>query len=443
MGPLLCKNYNLSYMRFFRFAIILLSALSAHRMYGQVENVEKNLIKHVEYLTSEELMGRKAGSEGEKLAAQYLYNELKGAGVDMLTDINGEEFYIVENGDSLKSRNIIGIVEGYDSILKNEYIVVGANMDCIGSHILNINGSKVEQVYPGADANASGVACMIELAKRVASSSFMFRRSIIFIGFGAKEMGMAGSWYFINKSFKYKDNISMMVDMNMVGRSTPFNQFTYYTCIPNIDITNAVNRVSDKLMFMMPAVGSGRVPTSDYLAFYEQEIPVALFTTGTHNDVYTLKDDAASLDYGLMEGVCEYLYSFIMDIAALDHKVEAPVKSQMEDGEIAYSPYEVDKAPEFFKGDERNFLENWVYSYLRYPQEAVDMGIQGVVNVEFIVEADGSVTNVKVARSVDEVLDKEAIRVISASPKWRPAIKNGEKVRVKYSLPVEFRLKKR
>jgi TonB family protein len=110
---------------------------------------------------------------------------------------------------------------------------------------------------------------------------------------------------------------------------------------------------------------------------------------------------------------------------------------------MAYSPYEVDKAPEFFKGDERNFLEEWVYVYLRYPQVAMDMGIQGIVNVEFVVEADGTVTNVKVTRSVDEDLDREAVRVVSASPKWRPAIKNGEKVRVKYSLPIEFRLKKR
>ena len=409
----------------FRFAAILIGLSFSLISFGQRENVEKNLIKHVDYLTSPELKGRKAGSEGERLAAEYLYSELEKNGVEMLTGKGGQDFYIVENGDSLLSRNIVGIVQGYDPELRNEYIVVGANLDNIGTHILNVNGSKQLQIYPGADANASGVACLIELAKKISSSSFMFRRSIIFVGFGAKEEGMAGSWYFINRAFQQKNDISMMVDINTVGRSGPSNAFTYYTCIPNPDITNAVNRVSNKLMFMMPQMGSGRVPSSDYLAFYEQQIPVALFTTGAHNDLYTLRDDAESLDYGLMEGVCEYLYSFVMD------------------GKMAYSPYEVDKAPEFFKGDERNFLEEWVYVYLRYPQVAIDMGIQGIVNVEFVVEADGTVTNVKVTRSVDEDLDREAVRVVSASPKWRPAIKNGEKVRVKYSLPIEFRLKKR
>ena len=427
----------------FRLAAILIGLSFSLISFGQRENVEKNLIKHVDYLTSPELKGRKAGSEGERLAAEYLYSELEKNGVEMLTGKGGQDFYIVENGDSLLSRNIVGIVQGYDPELRNEYIVVGANLDNIGTHILNVNGSKQLQIYPGADANASGVACLIELAKKISSSSFMFRRSIVFVGFGAKEEGMAGSWYFINRAFQQRNDISMMVDINTVGRSGPSNAFTYYTCIPNPDITNAVNRVSNKLMFMMPQMGSGRVPSSDYLAFYEQQIPVALFTTGAHNDLYTLRDDAESLDYGLMEGVCEYLYSFVMDVAAMDHKVEAPAKSEVVGGKMAYSPYEVDKAPEFFKGDERNFLEEWVYVYLRYPQVAIDMGIQGIVNVEFVVEADGTVTNVKVTRSVDEDLDREAVRVVSASPKWRPAIKNGEKVRVKYSLPIEFRLKKR
>ena len=427
----------------FRFAAILICLTFSLSGFAQGENVEKNLIKHVDYLTSVGLKGRKAGSEGERLAAEYLYGELEKCGVEMLTGKGGQDFYIVENGDSLMSRNIVGIVQGYDPKLRDEYIVVGANLDNIGTHILNVNGSKQEQIYPGADANASGVACLIELAKKISSSSFMFRRSIIFVGFGAKEKGMAGSWYFINRAFQQKNDISMMVDINTVGRSGPANLFTYYTCIPNTDITNAVNRVSNKLMFMMPQMGSGRVPSSDYLAFYEQQIPVALFTTGVHNDLYTIRDDAESLDYGLMEGVCEYLYSFVMDVAAMDLKVEAPAKSAEVGGKMAYTPYEVDRAPEFFKGDERNFLEEWVYVYLRYPQVAVDMGIQGVVNVEFVVEADGSVTNVRVTRSVDEDLDREAVRVVSASPKWRPAIKNGEKVRVKYSLPIEFRLKKR
>lgn len=429
---------------FYRCVVLGLALMLTTQLSAQMSSTEANLMGHIDFLTSRKLMGRKAGSDGELQAAKYIYGQFKDRGLILLSDANGQDFTIVSDGDSLKSRNIVGVVEGYDPVLKNEYIVIGANMDNIGTNLLTVNGEQQLQVFPGADANASGVACLIELAGMVANSSFMFKRSVVFVAFGAKEEGMAGSWYFVNRSFAQKDDISMMVDLNMVGRSGNNNYFTYFTGIPNSDISNGIRSVSDRLSFMTPVQGYGTMPSSDYMAFYEQEIPVTLFTTGVHSDYHSIRDDAESLDYGLMEGVCEYVFAFLMEMAGLDEKVARPLKTQeLEEGGVVYSPYDVDKTPEFFRGDERSFLEKWVYTYLKYPQEALVMGVQGIVTVDFIVEADGSVTNVKVSKGVDPDLDKEAVRVISASPKWRPAIKNGEKVRVKYSLPVEFRLKKR
>ena len=112
-------------------------------------------------------------------------------------------------------------------------------------------------------------------------------------------------------------------------------------------------------------------------------------------------------------------------------------------GERVYSSFEVDTPPEYFKGDVMTFLNEWVYTYLRYPDIPLSQGISGTVTVEFIVEKDGSVTNVRAVSGVDQYLEDEAVRVISASPKWKPGVLGGEKVRVRYSVPVEFRLKKR
>ena len=84
-----------------------------------------------------------------------------------------------------------------------------------------------------------------------------------------------------------------------------------------------------------------------------------------------------------------------------------------------------------------------MYTYLKYPDIPLSQGVSGTVTVEFIVEKDGSVTNVRAVRGNDQYLEDEAVRVISASPKWKPGVLGGEKVRVKYSVPVEFRLKKR
>ena len=88
-------------------------------------------------------------------------------------------------------------------------------------------------------------------------------------------------------------------------------------------------------------------------------------------------------------------------------------------------------------------VEKGVYQYLKYPESAVRNGIQGRVMVEFVIGKDGNVTDVRVVKGVSEELDAEAIKVVSASPKWKPAKVNGNKVRSSMTIPVEFRLEKR
>ena len=83
---------------------------------------------------------------------------------------------------------------------------------------------------------------------------------------------------------------------------------------------------------------------------------------------------------------------------------------------------------------------SWLAANIRYPQEAYNNSIQGRVVVTFIVEADGSITDAKVIRSVAPQLDKEALRVVNAMPKWTPGLQNGKAVRTKYNLPVTFKL---
>lgn len=85
-------------------------------------------------------------------------------------------------------------------------------------------------------------------------------------------------------------------------------------------------------------------------------------------------------------------------------------------------------------------LDQWLASNLKYPPSAAEMEIQGRVICEFIVEKDGSISNVKVVKSVDDDLDKEALRLINAMPKWRPGKQNGQSVRCYFTMPVTFRL---
>ena len=98
----------------------------------------------------------------------------------------------------------------------------------------------------------------------------------------------------------------------------------------------------------------------------------------------------------------------------------------------------VEQMPSFPGGDAE--LMKFLHDHMKYPAVAEENGIQGRVICTFVVERDGSITEVKVIKSVDPSLDKEAIRVLKSMPKWIPGKQNGSAVRVKYTVPVNFRL---
>jgi protein TonB len=99
----------------------------------------------------------------------------------------------------------------------------------------------------------------------------------------------------------------------------------------------------------------------------------------------------------------------------------------------------VEDMPKFRGGDINNFRE-WVQKRVRYPELAAENGIQGRVFITFVVETNGTVSNVTISRSVDALLDEAAKEAVSASPKWEPGMQRGRPVRVRYSIPIIFQL---
>lgn len=93
-----------------------------------------------------------------------------------------------------------------------------------------------------------------------------------------------------------------------------------------------------------------------------------------------------------------------------------------------------------FKGGDINKFRDWVQKRAAYPQLASENGIQGRVFITFVVETNGNVSNVTISRSVDALLDEAAKEAVSASPKWDPGMQRGRPVRVRYSIPIDFRL---
>ena len=399
---------------------------------------------HVRTLSAASLEGRKAGSEGEKAAAEYVESVFRRYDVDVISIQGGDPFGIrSESGDTLTSRNVVGYIPGYDKSLSDHFIVIGARLDNLGSDTYSVDGVTRERIYFGANGNASGVAALLELSRMLQTNRILLRRSVLLVGFGASRETFAGSWYFLHRAFKDVGNIDAMVNLDMLG--TGYSGFYAYTS-SNADLNSMLEVVEGDLNPIVPVLTAAEPYPSDHKVFYDKQIPSVLFTTGRYPEHDTDKDTQSIIDYPALEKEVEYLFNFSK------YLVNAPAPSFLPstDGKKQkYAPdvmsfYECDHRPMFLNSaDPAVFLQKWVYQYLKYPHQAVENGIQGRVMVDFVIDATGAVRDVKVSRSVDPLLDEEAVRVISASPKWKPGRHLGKKVSVALSLPVEFRLEKK
>ena len=103
-------------------------------------------------------------------------------------------------------------------------------------------------------------------------------------------------------------------------------------------------------------------------------------------------------------------------------------------------PFLVAETMPSFQGGDLNAFRNWVQSKVRYPAIAQENGISGRVVLTFVIEKDGRLTNIQVLQTPDRSLSEEAVRVLQQSPKWSPGKQRNQPVRVKYTLPVDFRI---
>lgn len=401
--------------------------------------------KHVSYLASPAREGRAPGSVGEREAAAYVSKALEEYGLAVISGQEGDDFGIkLENGDTLTSCNVVAYIPGYDKELKSSYILIGARLDNLGSSVMMVDGEPSPVVYHGANGDASGLAMLIELGKRLQTNSMLLRRSVLLVAFGASTNTFAGSWYFLNRAFKDAGKIDAMVDLDIVGGSGP--DFYAYTC-SNADMNQIAKAMESTLQPIRPKVVAAEPFQSDNMAFYDKSIPSILFTTGRYPEYQTPKDKPDILDYEKMEDEMEYIYNYAVSVANGPKPIFSPeqeVRKRIFEGDGVIPYYDCERRPAFLgNSDPGFFLQKWVYQYIRYPEAAVRDGIQGKVLVDFIIDEKGKVTKAKVLKGVDPDLDDEALRVINASPDWKPGMVKGKKVKAEISLYIEFRLQKK
>lgn len=432
--------------------LALFSALAARAQYKSFsyEDIDDTetasaFKEHIGFLSSAMLEGRKAGSEGEKEAAIYFTEVLKKYDVDVFSGDEGELFGVKQAaGDTLTSRNVLGFIPGYDKELREHYIVIGARLDNLGTITSTVNGEPVNRTFYGANGNASGLAMLLELARMLSTNRVLLKRSVIIAAFGSSLEMNAGSWYMLNRSFGAVPSIDAMINLDMVG--TGSGGFYAYTA-SNMDLNNILTSLGETLQPVRPQIVGQEPVSSDHRSFYDKGIPSVLFTTGMYPEYNSERDTEPIIQYDDMERELEYVYNFSLKLAngaKPEFRANRDVRKPLF-GERDIVPYaDCDFKPTFLgSNDPAVFLQKWVYVYLKYPQEAVRQGIQGRVLVDFVIDEKGKVTDVSVGKSVDPLLDEEAVKVISASPDWKPARLAGKKVKCGMSLYVEFRLEKK
>ena len=143
-------------------------------------------------------------------------------------------------------------------------------------------------------------------------------------------------------------------------------------------------------------------------------------------------DEYGEFEYIVPNSVEEVLLNFVSN--QMDKKTS--IHEEKDRDEKIYEV--VEQMPAFQGG--QGALMTYINKELKYPAEAQTNGIQGRVTVSFVIEEDGSITNATVVRSINPDLDKEALRVINSMPKWIPGKNNGRNVRVRFNVPVQFKL---
>ncbi len=149
-------------------------------------------------------------------------------------------------------------------------------------------------------------------------------------------------------------------------------------------------------------------------------------------EVLNIVDDEVEIEDELKIEDTEVTDDMIIDVAPV---VQTKEEVEEEDTQVFFI---VEEMPEFPGGELA--LRQFIANSIKYPVIAQENGIQGRVYVTFVVDADGSVSEPRIARGVDPSLDKEALRVVSMLPKWKPGKQRGKPVRVSYTVPINFQL---
>lgn len=305
---------------------------------------------HVYFLASDELEGRKAGQNGSRVAQQYIVSLLRQWGIKPLREDYLQPFeaysqewqkkkpYYVEPDSVSKLKegvhrvlhlkNVLGMIPGKRS---TEFVVVGAHFDHVGFD-RDLEG---DQIYNGADDNASGVSAALQIARAFAVSGVQPERNVIFAFWDGEELGLLGSKYFV-QTCDFIDQVKGYVNFDMVGRDNkpenpPYVVYFYTACHPEFGdwLRNDIKQYG---LNLDPNYRAWDKPVggSDNGSFAKKDIPVIWYHTDGHPDYHQPSDEAWRINYEKLTDITRaaYLNAWNLSQAKELPPIELPAKEE-------------------------------------------------------------------------------------------------------------------
>ncbi|OVE56410.1 M28 family metallopeptidase [Chryseobacterium mucoviscidosis] len=289
----------------------------------KAEDLKKNLY----VIASDEMEGRDTGSPGQKRAGEYMVNYYKGLGISYPKALGSyyqkvpADFMKKRGGGNLPdSENILAFIEGSEK--PEEIVVISGHYDHVGTR----NGV----VYNGADDDGSGTVAVMEIAKAFQAAKKAGngpKRSILFLHVTGEEHGLFGSEFYTDNPVFPLANTVVDLNIDMIGRDDPENRGKQYVYVIGSEmlssqlkvINEAANKKTNNLelnyKYDDPNDTERLYYRSDHYNFAKNNVPVAFFFDGIHEDYHKPTDDVEKIDYNLLAKRTQLVFTTAWEIA--------------------------------------------------------------------------------------------------------------------------------
>ena len=320
------KNFTL-------IGLIFIAVLSV-----QAQNSAVQTKADVVYLSSDYLEGRKTGTAGEVMAAEYIAFRFKELGMSPKGDSSWYQFFpfssnphVKASESEVKGRNVIGFIDNN----RKKTIVIGGHYDHLGHGGFGSLHAGEEAIHNGADDNASGIAAMMDIAYKLRTTRKKQQYNFLFIAFSGEEFGLIGSKYFVENPTIDLSTVNYMLNFDMVGMLDEEKNLIINGVGTSPLWKKAIESANSSLKITTTESGIG---ASDHTSFYLKEIPSVHFFTGQHKFYHKPEDDAHLVNFDGIIEVSDYVVALI---EYLDSMGDLPFTKTKDEEERSVAKFKV------------------------------------------------------------------------------------------------------